>query len=434
MDIGIAVEGNERLGVNYEGIWRVLKYVTQGLLDRGNRIHFYCLARHSDEVAGFIDNYSSQGRPQLHVVSDPRLEQEEFENSLDQESGELLADLIMLAGPKNSVWLNPNPFWRATRYLPGFKVSMFHDFLIADFPISYINEDWAKLLSELEAASEGHDHFIVLSEYVKKRHAIETCKIPSEKLTVVTTPPITYDNNVLVRDKIVDCDRSALGHHLRTSLKITLGKWLGVRERELFFHHTANYPYEDAPYIFISTQNRPHKNLRLVAEAASILVRQRFNSIPVFTTALIDIKGQSDLEIYLAREHLFGDFASVGKLEDTAHAIMYKLAALTVHPSSFEGNFPLPFAESVSMGTPCIIPYSEVYKDFIPEADWKFVFYQNDASNLANKVELVCRHRDLFLKEQKRILKRLQLNTWDKCAAQYEAVFEGCASKKALQA
>ncbi len=429
MDIGIAVEGNERLGVTYEGIWRVLKYVTEGLLDLGHGIHFYALKRHSSELTEFIGNYSTRARPELHIVSDPRLDREEFENALSSESGELLADLIVLAQPKNLVWLNPNPFWSATRHLPGAKVSMFHDFLLADFPISYINEDWSRLLSELGAAAAAHDHFVVLSEYVKNRHAIETCKIPPKKLTVVTTPPITYANNRLLGKKIIEWDRSTVAVHLRNSLRDTLAKWLGTRERDLFFHHITNYPYEDTPFIFVSTQNRPHKNLKIVAEAANVLIRQRFDSFPVFTTALLDIKGQSDLEIYLARERLFGDFASVGKLEDSAHAMMYSLATLTVHPSSFEGNFPLPFAESVSMGTPCIIPFSDVYKDFIPESDWKFVFYQNDVRNLADKIQLVHQNRELFLTEQQRVLKKLQLNTWETCAKRYETILERFASR-----
>ena len=57
---------------------------------------------------------------------------------------------------------------------------------------------------------------------------------------------------------------------------------------------------------------------------------------------------------HLVRAHLQTDVISVPGLPSDVHAAFFQLARLTVVPTMFEGGFPFPFCESLSVGTPVV--------------------------------------------------------------------------------
>jgi glycosyltransferase involved in cell wall biosynthesis len=420
MRIGIIAEGRGALGVQYEGIWRVLRLLLQAITRHNHNIVIFCECRHAAEVATFCKACAAPAMSVAYVVLDailPASQSTAFQEADD--FAENLAEMVLLSETEIDVWLNPNPFWTAVQYVTGPKLSLFHDFVFHDYPASYFEEDYSKYLDIVAQAGRVIDKFVCFSSYVRRRHAIEACGIAPEKIDVIVTPPIDYSSIfdpelVPVRD-----DRRLAQRYLADSLTRSLPLWQGDLERFLFLHHIVNYPFADADYIFVSTQNRPHKSMKTIAEALNDLIRKRFVNISVITTALLSVEGTSALERYLAAEKLFGDFMSLGKLDDLEHALAYTLAKLTVHTSPFEGNFPLPFAESVSMGTPCIVPFSAAYADFIPEQYWDCVFYEDHASALADRIVDVVRHRETVLQQQRALLRVLSENTWEQVAGQY---------------
>jgi hypothetical protein len=117
------------------------------------------------------------------------------------------------------------------------------------------------------------------------------------------------------------------------------------------------------------------------------------------------------LEKFLKSELFMGDFMSVGKVSDVTHALLYKFARMTIHPSTFEGNLPLPFAESVSLGTPCIMPYSTAYLDYVDPSMHPWIFYNPTQIGLIEKVEEVESRRPEFIRAQREVVKMLRRNT-----------------------
>lgn len=418
MRIGVIVEGANKLGMQFEGIWRVCLRLTAALCARGDEVIFFCQRQNTEELDENLRKFVEWGRYRIVNISDGRLPFDEVQDPHDSESGKIMADLVKLAKIPVDVWFNPNPMWSAVQRMSGPKVCVLHDFLIGDYPACYKEFDYRPVLETFRRAGKIHDQVICSSSYVRDQHATKLCHIPREKISIVHTPPIVDRRDQGNNDILVDRSR------LRTLLQRSLPNWMQGRERELFLHHTVNLPFGELPYIFLSTQNRPHKNMRLAAEALQILIRRKYEGIIGLTTALIEIRGQSEFEKYLLKEKLNGSFLSLGKLSDEAHFLAYRFAVATVHTSPFEGNFPLPFAESVSCGTPCLVAYSPAYDEFICGSEREHVFFKPNAANLAERIAYVCSNRAEILDVQRQILGRMCNNTWDGFANSYTEVFK----------
>jgi len=104
------------------------------------------------------------------------------------------------------------------------------------------------------------------------------------------------------------------------------------------------------------------------------------------------------------------------------HAAFYHCAALTVHPSIFEGGLgPFPFYESVSVGTPCLFADGPHVREFVGHEPMltPYVFDPNDVAGLRALVVSTLANREGALADQAEVLKNLSGYGWKDVAAAY---------------
>lgn len=398
--IGIWVQGVDRLGAAYEGIWRVIKRFILSSEGSGKRFCFAAPARFRKEIEEFLSDLPDSLRECVGI--------EPFGRSSDTFEQEEAARQAIHANQLDvDAWLVPNPMWGAAKHLVRPKIVWFHDFLLVEFPQSYPRTMFLEFQEHVRGLADAGAFFIFTSPYVKEKHGHEFCGIPTSQSTLILNPPI--DGMTALEGVPEDPDEAA--DFLRSELKENLRDWCSGAHAELFYHHISSYPFERNPYFFVSSQNREHKGFLRLAQAHATLLRERYLPYSIFTTALVDVAGSSPLERYLKAELLLGDFMSVGKVSDAAHALLYKFARVTLHPSTFEGNLPLPFAESVSVGTPCIMPYSRAFRDYVEPDMHPWVFFNPTQAGIIEKIEEVDARRKDFLAAQKHVLRTLQRHT-----------------------
>jgi glycosyltransferase involved in cell wall biosynthesis len=398
-NIGMWIEGVDRLGTLYEGIWKIIKRFLSASEHYNVDITISIHSRFENEISDFLKTLPNSVTNRVKV--------DLFGSSGETYSeGEIKNQAVFANRLAIDCWLLPNPAWSGAQFLDAPIIVWFHDFILADFPESYpehLGDNFKKSVANLKQKGAM---FICLGPYVQQHHAITACNIPPEQTSVIISPPIEVVH-LLGENKN---NRQACADIVRNDLRENIRKWQSQLQADLFYHHIVNYPFESAPFYFVSSQNRPHKGFQRLAENLTRLVRQEYDSKSIFTTALIDVSGTSSVEQYLKKHFMLGDFLSVGKLSDVAHAAMCSLADIVIHPSTFEGNFPLPFAEAASFYTPCIVPFSAAYKDFIPEEYWNWVFYSPTPDGLTNKIKSIYKNRDVYVKEQQNLLNFLRKN------------------------
>ena len=398
--IGIWVQGVDRLGAAYEGIWRVIKRFLLSSEGSDTRFCFVAPERFREEIEEFLADLPDPLRSKVDIEGHGRAsDRHEADEDVRQASHANQLDV--------DAWLVPNPMWGAAKHLIRPKLVWFHDFLLVEFPQSYPRKLFLEFQENVRDLADSGALFVFTSPYVKEKHGHEFCGIPADQSVLILNPPI--DGSTILAD--APAEPHEAGDFIRSELKENLARWCTPAHAELFFHHISSYPFESLPYFFVSSQNREHKGFLRLAQAHSALVRQRYLPYSIFTTALVDVAGSSPLEKFLKAELHMGDFMSVGKVTDVTNALLYKFARLTIHPSTFEGNLPLPFAESVSVGTPCIMPYSRAYADYLDPALHPWVFYNPTAAGIIQKVEEIEQRRADFVDAQKDVLGKLRSHT-----------------------
>ena len=395
--IGIWVEGVDRLGVMYEGVWRVIKLFLQSSAGSGKTFSFIAPARFQKEIEDLLVELPAAVRETVNFIPFGA-------GSNRYDKAEAMRQAVFANGLDLDAWLVPNPMWAAAKHLIRPKVVWFHDFLLLEFPQSYSRTLFTQFEQNVEELRDSGSFFIFSSPYVRQVHGLEHCGVSLDQSLLVLTP--SFDSAPILKD--ITEDRRHCGDLIRSELRDKLRSWCSPHHADLFYHHISSYPFESVPYFFVSSQNREHKGFLRLAEIYAAMLRERYLPYSVFTTALVDVQGHSPLEKFLKAELLFGDFMSVGKVSDLTLALLFKFARLTIHPSTFEGNLPLPFAESVSVGTPCIMPYSRAFAQFVDRSMHPWVFFSPTQAGLSDKVAEVESHRSEFVAAQRDILRKLQ--------------------------
>ncbi|QIL01449.1 glycosyltransferase family 4 protein [Sphingomonas sinipercae] len=398
--LGVWIQGVDYLGTAYEGIWRVIKRMLVSSQGSDTRFSFVAPARFEEEIEHFFLGLPDQVRERVQLKGFGGRTEEHYEDEADRQAA-YANDLDVDA------WLIPNPMWGGSRLLAAPKVVWFHDFLLADFPQSYPQEMFNRFRGTVRDLREAGAFFIFTSPYVREKHGREACGIEPQQSMLIINPLI---DEVGALDGFPD-DPQAGGSYIRAELARTLKQWCSPEHAEIFGHHICHYPFESVPYLFVSSQNREHKGFLRLAQAHAALIREHYVPYSLFTTALADMKGKTPLERFLNKELLLGDFMSVGKVSDVTHALLFKFARMTVHPSTFEGNLPFTFSESVAVGTPCLVPFSRAYADFVDPALHPWVFYNATPTGLITKIKEVDANHAEFLTAQQQVLQSLRRNT-----------------------
>jgi glycosyltransferase involved in cell wall biosynthesis len=119
------------------------------------------------------------------------------------------------------------------------------------------------------------------------------------------------------------------------------------------------------------------------------------------------------------------DALSLPDLPPDVHAALYHCAMVTVHPSFFEGGIGVfPFAESVSLGTPCLMargPHSLEFLEQEPTYE-PFIFDPYNVEALVALIRYSIENRVEILDTQVEILNRLLQRNWATVADEYSAI------------
>jgi hypothetical protein len=329
------------------------------------------------------------------------------------------APIIPRHVPDADGWLLLCPDFDGGLALPGRRVALLADGLPLDFPVGFAdgwapNGLWTRWLPKAAHVLKTADGAITFSHHVAKRHGTGTFGVPPEKIAVIPHAP-------------PDCAPylPVLGtNRLRTAASLThAADTLRKVARARNWTYLIDFPFEDVDYIAISSAARPSKNVPIVVRAVERLIRREFRNCKLLATCTYDPDDERDLLGPVMREAQLGfDFHSLRPLLPDAHACFLHAAAVTVHPSLSEGGtFPLQFAESVSVGTPCLIGDGPHVQEFLAEypevAPWVFDSYDVDA--LVALIAATIDNREAVLAAQLVVYERMRRRTWADVAGEY---------------
>lgn len=204
------------------------------------------------------------------------------------------------------------------------------------------------------------------------------------------------------------------------------------------WQYLSDFPFEEVPYIIVSTQDRRSKNLGAVAEAVERLIRREYINIKVLATATFNYGADwTLLPGTIERHQLHYDILSVPRLPRYIHAALYHCAALVIHPSLFEGgNGSWPFHEGISVGTPALqarAPHSRFLAEGAPELnDYSFDPY--DVEDAIRAIKKVLADRKAAVDIQLGAYEKLRRRSWGIVAAEYARAVAGPSWGKPAQA
>jgi glycosyltransferase involved in cell wall biosynthesis len=308
--------------------------------------------------------------------------------------------------------------------LRGRKAVILPDLIPLIFP-QFAQEYWVDggqfdvWRGSIERALSKCDIVITFSRHVARDHAVRLMGVPVDH--VLGIPHAPPDLNSLL----------PLGGRRRgdTVSRRHAGGILRQEAARRGWDYLYDFPFEQTPYVAVSTQDRPTKNIGVVAEAVRLLLRRERIDLKLLITAPLHFGATwTRLPGLIERHQLQFDVVSVPHLLREAHAALYHCAALTVHASMFEGGHgPFPFYESVSVGTPCLMgrgPHVEELLEDEPELR-EFAFDPYDVEELVTLIRRTLVAREEALARQLGVYKRLRQRSWAQVAEEYAAAAIG---------
>jgi glycosyltransferase involved in cell wall biosynthesis len=176
------------------------------------------------------------------------------------------------------------------------------------------------------------------------------------------------------------------------------------------------------PFILYAGNIKPHKNLGRLIEAFHIL---RHNG-PAFEHVKLVIIGD-EIAKYAALRHavhrhkLHKHVRFFGFVSNQTLAVLYRLAAVFVFPSLYEG-FGLPPLEAMASGTPVITSNVSSLPEVVGDAAFLIDPYQAEA--IASAMERVLNDAGLRDDLRARGLRRAREFSWDTTARRVRAIYD----------
>lgn len=408
-----------------EGMTRLLGFLIEGIARSGGYVFRIVLPDSVRDSAerdlGTLDAEIYRDFT-LHSPRDASVEAESFAD---------LADFANQHVPVEA-WLTLFPNFVSAKHLaapvtvifPDAIPKVFHEFSEAAWGEEGAHRQWEEDVRDLLSHASGA---ITFSHHVARDHVNRLFQFPEDRIAVV--PHASPDLAPLLPFLK---DRHRTNDSLREAARILREE---CTSRGLAY--LTDFPFEQVPYIAVSTQDRVTKNLPLVARALQILVKERRANLKVLMTAPVHIGEKWAVlgSVLEANQSQF-DVVSLPDLPRRQHAAFLHCAAVAVHPSIYEGGHaPFPFYEAVSVGTPCIIaggPHIEELAASEPGIR-DYCFDPNDTDGLADLVMSVVSNREKVVADQQQIYSRVQQADWPSVARAYaEAALKGARTPHEL--
>lgn len=326
------------------------------------------------------------------------------------------------------VWFVPHPAAGYAKDLGVPLVAAVPDFVYAEFPTTFDHK-------EMEAESDRIDKLVGAAaetichcRYVRDLHVVGRCGVPEHAAHVIPHAPMSLAGRLARYNEQFggDTRQAALAiMHSFIRGEHHAPAWAPCFPRD----YLVDFPFDEVTYLFVSSQVRPHKNYLALFRVFEKLLRRRYMGLKLFFTGSVDDEPYG-LREFIRAAHLELDVISVPRLPAEVHAAFYHLAALTVVPTLFEGAFPFPFSESVSVGTPAILSSIPATREVLPPALAEATLFDPyDVDDIAGTIQHALSNRDQLLAAQRTFCETLRTRTWLDVAADYLAVFKRARDK-----
>ena len=144
-----------------------------------------------------------------------------------------------------------------------------------------------------------------------------------------------------------------------------------------------------------------------------------------------------EIQEYVSRLRLQEEVLFLQRLSSQQLAACYRLAALAINPSLFEGGLPFTFSEAVSVGTPAVMARIPVTLDAIrdPELREWMLFDPYDWKDMAARIEWALANRDRLLQRQRAYFETtIAPRSWDHVLDEHVAILRRIGTERAANA
>lgn len=417
-----------------EGLVRLLGFILPSLVDNMKEVRIVASKDFNKPLLDFLSSLGLAHNKKVSIVL----------SGLNWNDPAERKRRIAVAKEQNvDVWFTLRPDHVDATSIPGAWTTLFADFLLFDYPFQVHAALYAELAETTRVGALSADSIISFSEYVAKNHVEEEFNVPRSNISVVPHGTIDYFNTVRgeleshFKQKFSSPEQFERHHAaeflrawLRRAAKVPMHKReeLGLLRmdtlgEEQLSSYVTTFPYEDVDFVFCSTQNRPNKNLITAAAAVADLIRQEHAGVKMIMTGNLLYQNPSDpVGAYVAQNKLHNDILSLKQLPSAVHASLYRLAAVTVHPSPFEGSLPFTFSESLSLLTPVIMARGPAVDEFLTSSELdQFCFEPSSKMDLRRRIAHVLENRDAYLTKQLETLDRQKKRSWADVGREYSA-------------
>lgn len=300
-------------------------------------------------------------------------------------------------------WIVPNPSFASAAGLVRPLLMCVPDLVYLDFPGGFSLHWFAEVERNAHRLAARADAFAAYSADVIRRHVSHLAP-GARVVALIRHAPMDYYGMLYdgvpaeraAATRVVD---AALHFHGCKAARLAQRSWL------------ARMSLGDVPYLFISSQNRPHKNLLGLLRAFVVLLRVKRISLKLVTTGQLD--QVPEVEKFVQEQQLEDDVIALPDVDPATHAAVYRLATLTVCPTLFEGGFPFVFSESVSVGTPVILSRIACVEEMLSPADRDLMTFDPlDPEALAEAIALALAGRQMLIARQRELLDEQRRRTW----------------------
>ncbi len=320
------------------------------------------------------------------------------------------------------IWYSPHPFASHLDRIGKPFVVAIPDVVYADIPNSFDPQWIAAIDQRMQKVTNQAAATISYCNYVRVEHAVGKLGVQPARARVI--PHGAVDVSTHMATQVRRCHDQP-----RLAAIQLIHDFMQNRYRSQSWTHVmplgylGDFPFDEVDYIFVSSQIRPHKNYLGLFSAFEMLLRQRYCNLKLIISGDLESETLGLCE-FIRQRHLELDIISIPATPSDVHAAFYHLAKLTVVPTLFEGGFPFPCTESLSVGTPVVMSDIAMTREVIPsDLAPLMLFDPYDVPAMADRIQWALQHRAELLGRQQQFYQQLKQRTWAKVADEYINVF-----------
>lgn len=325
------------------------------------------------------------------------------------------------------VWYVPHPGYYFANLIKRPKVVAAPDLVFVDFPTSFVGQGIVEATDKIRKVVAQADLIVSYSDYVRREHVVRHLGREASATRVIPHAPIVLDDRLQSPDGTPEGlrgeARRVASRFVREHLSASV--WTDTIPKS----YLADFPFDETPFLFVSSQIRHHKNCTNLISAFETILRRRHRNVKMIITGNLG-RDDTGLKKQILERQLELDVLSIPRMPNDVHAAFYALAALTVVPTLFEGGFPFPFSESLSVGTPVVMSSIPVTQETVPPDLAKIMLFEPyDPNSIAETILWALDHREELLARQRLLFRELKDRTWSDVASEYLEAFRQAAWK-----